>query len=90
MSEAHLSMRFVWQNRQAGNKTSNAGCGIALFRLAYNAAWLLPIIFTFNGTMDYVTGFIVFSAVCVVRFLANLYANNMLTAEQYDTFLLRA
>ncbi|MEQ8673861.1 MAG: hypothetical protein RLP44_12675 [Aggregatilineales bacterium] len=83
-------MRFVWEKKQAGEKSVNPGCGLTLFRLAYNAAWLLPIIMTFNGRIDYLTGFTIFSAVCVMRFMANLYANNALTGAQYDSFLLRA
>ncbi len=61
-----------------------------LFRLVYNAAWLLPILLTFNGTLDYATGFAVFTTICIVRLIANLYANNVLNAPQYDAFLFRA
>ena len=83
-------MRFVWEKKQANEKSVNPGCGLVLFRLAYNAAWLVPIIMTFTGRIDYVTGFTIFSAVCVMRFIANLYANNALNSEQYDHYLLRA
>jgi hypothetical protein len=55
--------------------------------LAYNAAWLLPIVLTFNGTLGYTAAF---TAICVVRLTANLYANNVLNAQQFDTFLFRA
>jgi hypothetical protein len=84
-------MRFVWEKRQAGNRYKvNPGCATLLFRLVYNAAWLLPIVLTFSGTLDYSTGFIAFTIVCAVRFSANLYANNVLNAAQFDLFLLRA
>ena len=84
-------MRFVWEKRQSGNKSAlKPGCAIQLIRLVYNAAWLLPIVLTFRGTLDYNTGFALFAAVCIVRLIANLYANNVLNAEQYGSFLFRA
>jgi hypothetical protein len=84
-------MRFVWEKRQSGNRDKvQPGCATQLFRLVYNAAWILPIVLTFNGTLDYATGFTVFTAVCIVRLIANLYANNVLNAQQFDTFLFRA
>lgn len=83
-------MRFVWEKKRSGNSGINPGCTIQLFRLAYNAAWLLPIVLTFNGTLDYITGFAAFTTVCIVRLIANLYANNVLTAQQFDIFLFRA
>jgi hypothetical protein len=84
-------MRFAWEKRQSGNRnTVNPGCAISLFRLAYNAAWLLPIALTFGGTLDYTAGFAAFTTVCIVRLIANLYANNTLNAQQYNIFLFRA
>ena len=83
-------MRFVWEKKRSGNSSINPGCAIQLFRLAYNAAWLLPIVLTFNGKMAYTAGFAAFTAICIVRLTANLYANNVLNAQQFDTFLFRA
>lgn len=84
-------MRFVWQKKQAGNnETTSVGGMTHLFRLVYNMAWLLPIVLTYTGEFDYTTGFATFATVCLVRFLANLYANNYLNATQFDSFLLRA
>ena len=84
-------MRFVWEKRQSGDKKkAEPGCLTALFRLAYNAAWLLPIFLTYRGTLDYSTGFALFTAVCIVRLTANLYANNTMSPAQYDAYLFRA
>jgi len=83
-------MRFVWEKKRSGNRGINPGCAIQLFRLVYNVAWLLPIVLTFNGTMGYTAGFAAFTAICVVRLTANLYANNVLNAQQFDTYLFRA
>lgn len=84
-------MRFVWEKKRSGNTHKvQPGCATQLFRLVYNVAWLLPIVLTFNGTLDYNTGFALFAAVCIVRLIANLYANNVLNADQYGHFLFRA
>lgn len=84
-------MRFAWEKKRSGNRGKvQPGCAIQLFRLAYNAAWLLPIVLTFNGTLGYTAGFAAFAAICVVRLTANLYANNVLNAQQFNTFLFRA
>lgn len=84
-------MRFAWEKRQSRNRnTVKPGCAIQLFRLVYNAAWLLPIALTFNEMLDYTTGFTAFTTICIVRLIANLYANNVLNAQQFDTFLFRA
>ena len=84
-------MRFAWEKKQSGNRDKvNRGCLMQLFSLIYNLAWLMPIVLTFSGTLDYTTGFVIFAAVCVIRFIANLYANNRLNANQYSTFLFRS
>lgn len=84
-------MRFVWDKKRSGNRDKGQpGCATQLFRLFYNAAWLLPIVLTYNGTLDYTTGFAAFATVCIVRLIANLYANNVLNAQQFDAFLFRA
>jgi hypothetical protein len=86
-----LTLRFVWEKKQSGNRDKvNPGCAIQLFRLVYNAAWLLPIVLTFGGTLDYTTGLAAFTTVCVVRLIANQYANNVLDADQFNVFLFRA
>lgn len=84
-------MRFAWQKKQANHvETVNVAGTTHLFRLVYNLTWLLPIVLTYTGEIDYPTGFATFAGICFIRFLANLYANNVLTAQQFDTFLLRA
>ena len=84
-------MRFAWQKKQEGKtETVNPGCVTLLFRLVYNLVWFAPIGLAYTGEISYNTGFTAFAMICAVRFFANLYANNALTAEQFDTFLLRA
>jgi hypothetical protein len=58
--------------------------------MAYNAAWLIPILLPFIETIDYSTGFIAFTVITVVRLGANLYLNNVLKPEQAESFPFRA
>ena len=91
--EGHTAMRFAWLKKNSDNYVSvKQGCGhpLALVRMAYNIAFwvfLLP----FLTTMEYSTGFIVFTAIIFVRLGANLYANNVLklTPEQFESFPFR-
>jgi hypothetical protein len=59
-------------------------------RFVYNAAFwvfLLP----FFTTIDYSVGFVAFSIVILVRFIANSYTNNILdlTPQQYEAYPFR-
>ncbi|MCA9904884.1 MAG: hypothetical protein KC547_13600, partial [Anaerolineae bacterium] len=66
------------------------GAAYGLIRLIYNAVWWLPILLVLTGTIDYGAGFIGFFAVTVVRLIANLYRNNVLSLEQAETFPFRS
>ena len=57
--------------------------------MAYNIVYWVPIILPFTGVIDYRTGMIAFLGVIVVRGIANLIRNNVLTPEQGQTFPLR-
>ncbi len=86
-------MRFAWlrENAPETNAVQQASTHpLALIRKAYNLAFwifLLP----FFTSMEYGTGFIVFTVIIFVRLIANLYTNNVLdlTPEEYDRFPLR-
>ena len=47
------------------------------------------MILPFTGVIDYRTGFIAFFVVIIIRAVANLYRNNVLTLEQAVLFPLR-
>ena len=85
-------MRFAWLKKNSANYVSvkqGLTHPLALIRKAYNAAfWVfLPPFFT---TMDYSTGFIVFTVIILVRLGANLYINALkLKPEQYESFPFR-
>ena len=86
-------MRFAWlKENSADYDPVKQGCShpLSLIRKAYNAVFwifLLP----FFTSMEYGTGFIVFTVVIFVRLLLNLYTNNILslTPEQYESFPFR-
>ena len=49
----------------------------------------IPIILPFTTIMDYLTGFIAFFVVVIIRAVANLYRNNVLTLEQAEIYPFR-
>jgi len=84
-------MRFAWLRKNSANYVSaKQGCTHQLIRMAYNAAWWIPVLLTLTKTIGYRTGFVAFTVITVVRLAANLYLNNVLTPEQVEGFPLRA
>jgi len=47
------------------------------------------MVLPFTGIIDYRTGFIAFFIIIIIRAIANLYRNNVLTLEQAVLFPLR-
>jgi hypothetical protein len=86
-------MRFAWLRDNSDDYVSveqGFTHPLALIRKAYNAVFwifLLP----FFTTMEYGTGFIIFTAIIFIRLIVNLYTNNLLTLTpaQYDSYPLR-
>ena len=85
-------MRFAWLKKNSSDYVSvkqGFTHPLALIRMAYNIAYwvfLLP----FLTTIDYSTGFIVYTVNILVRLGANLYINLLnLKPEQFDSFPLR-
>ena len=85
-------MRFAWLKKNSADYVSvkqGFTHPLALIRMAYNIAYwvfLLP----FLTTIDYSTGFIVYTVNILVRLGANLYINLLnLKPEQFDSFPLR-
>jgi hypothetical protein len=86
-------MRFAWLRENMPDSTAVQQASthpLALIRKAYNLAFwffLLP----FFTTMEYGTGFIVFTVIIFIRLFANLYTNNVLnlTPEEFDRYPFR-
>ena len=86
-------MRFAWLRENATDYTAVQQAfthPLALIRKAYNAIFwifLLP----FFTSMEYGTGFIIFTIVILIRFCLNLYTNNFLdlTPEQFESYPFR-
>jgi hypothetical protein len=90
--EGHTAMRFAWLRQNSANSVAvKQGCThpLALIRLAYNIVFwifLLP----FLTTIDYGTGFIMFTVIIFIRLSLNLYTNNILKQpEQFESFPFR-
>ena len=86
-------MRFAWLRKNSADTVSIKQTythPLTLIRIAYNIAFwvfLLP----FFTSMEYGTGFILFTIIILVRLGANLYANHVLTQpEQYESFAFRS
>ncbi len=86
-------MRFAWLRENTSDSTAVQQASthpLALIRKAYNLAFwifLLP----FFTTMEYGTGFIVFTVIILARLVANLYTNNLVdfTPEEFERFPVR-
>ena len=84
-------MRFAWIRKHSAKDGSvQQGAASSFIRLVFNAVWWIPVLLPFIGTMDYRTGFITFGVITVIRLIANLYRNNVLTPEQAEIFPFRA
>jgi hypothetical protein len=86
-------MRFAWLRENSTEYTAVQQAfthPLALIRKAYNLVFwifLLP----FFTSMEYGTGFIIYTIVILVRLTLNLYTNNILdlTPEQFEGYPFR-
>ena len=84
-------MRFAWQRKNSTDKVSakQSSTGRIIY-IFYNVIYWLPIVLTVTKVIDYRTGFITFSLILIIRAVANLYRNNVPTAERGEYFALRS
>jgi len=86
-------MRFAWLQKNSTNDDlvkQGSAQTLSIIRIAYNVVFwifLLP----FFTTVEYGTGFILFTVVIFIRLVLNLYTNNILdlTPQQYESFPFR-
>ena len=87
-------MRFAWERENSTDgDTFHKGFTNPVNRVLffiYNLVYWLPIVLTVFKVVDYRTGFIGFALIILVRLVANLYANNFLTAESFENFPFRS
>jgi len=86
-------MRFAWLRENATDTTTVQQAfmhPLALIRKAYNLAFWLFLL-PFFTSVEYGTGFIIFTIVILVRLILNLYTNNFLdlTPEQFEGYPFR-
>ena len=84
-------MRFAWLQKKsiiaAAGKQSLAN---RLILTVYNLAWWIPILLPFTKTISFRAGTLGFTAITVIRLIANLYRNNVLPLEQAVNFPFRS
>jgi hypothetical protein len=89
--EQHLNMRFAWLRENSANTVSvEQSFTSRLIFVVYNVARWIPVVLAVVGTIDYGTAFLAFFVYTLIRAIANLYRNNVLTPEQAESFPLRS
>ena len=84
-------MRFAWEKEKSADHISvKPSLANRLIFIAYNVIWWLPIVLAFTKVIDYRTGFIAFFIITIIRAIANVIRNNLLTLEQAEIFPFRA
>jgi len=84
-------MRFAWLRENSEDHVPVKPSLVnRLIFIAYNLAWWIPIVLGFTKVLDYRTAFIAFFIITIIRAIANLIRNNILTLEQAESFPFRA
>ena len=84
-------MRFAWRRDNSDDHVSvKPSLANRLTFIAYNVIWWIPIVLPFTKIIDYRTGIMAFFVVTIIRAIANLIRNNVLTLEQAESFPFRA
>jgi hypothetical protein len=84
-------MRFAWERENSPDYVPVVQSFISrIVYIFYNVVWWLPLVLALIGTIDYRTAFNAFFVIIIVRAVANLYRNNVLSLEQAESFPLRA
>ena len=84
-------MRFAWLRRKegSGQPPPMRPFGRLLF-VAYNVVWWVPLPLVFVGVLSYRAGSLGFLVITILRAVANLYRNNVLSVEAAQRFPLRS
>ena len=84
-------MRFAWLRENSPDRApAQPSLANRLIFVAYNVIWWIPIVLPFTKLIDYRTGFVAFFIITMLRAVANLIRNNLLTLEQAEVFPFRA
>jgi hypothetical protein len=84
-------MRFAClRERRADTVSVEQSLTNRIVFVIYNAVWWLPMALRILGAVDYSTAFLMFLILTLIRAVANLYRNNVLTLQQAESFPLRA
>jgi len=78
-------MRFAWLRENSDEPApAQPGPLNRIVHLVDNLVWWVPILLGFTRVLDYRVAFVTFFAITMVRAIANLVRNNLLTLEQAE------
>ena len=84
-------MRFAWLREDSDEPApAKPGPVNRLVFITYNLVWWVPIVLGFTRVLDYTVAFVTFFAITMVRAIANLVRNHLLTLEQAELCPFRA
>ena len=86
-------MRFAWLQENSDNPVpvqTESSPSLKWVTVAYNVIWWIPIVLPFTKLISYRAGFISFLIITIIRAIANVVRNNLLTPEQAAGFPLRS
>jgi hypothetical protein len=84
-------MRFAWLREKTDDDAPvKPSLANRLTFIAYNVIWWLPILLGFTKIIEYHTAFTAFLVITIIRAIANVIRNNLLTLEQAEVFPFRA
>jgi hypothetical protein len=84
-------MRFAWLRENSDEPApAQPGPLNRLVLIVWNLVWWVPILLGFIKVIDYTVAFITFFAITVLRAIANLVRNNLLTLDQAEIFPFRS
>lgn len=89
--ELHSTMRFAWLLNSDDPISVKHAFRNRLSKMAFWAfnAVFFVFLLPFFTPVEYSTGFMALAIILFVRLAANLYANNVLTPEQFESFPFR-
>jgi hypothetical protein len=84
-------MQLAWRRKNTTNTVLGKQNFINRYTFrAYNLIYWVPIILPFTKVIDYLTGFMLFFIILIIRATANIYRNNFLKLEQAESFPFRS
>jgi hypothetical protein len=83
-------VRFARQWKQrTGSRSFKESTVSHLVFIAYNVVWWVPLVLVVTGLISYEAGFVLFTIITIIRLIADIIRNNLLTLERAVSFPFR-